>query len=61
MDMMKWRSANERDSRLSRSWVNSFRKRVNLIAVRSLGGLPKAARVWSESVSALTLEFDHGV
>ena len=35
-------------------------KRANLIAVRNLGGLPQAARVWSEGIAVMTLAFDHG-
>ncbi|MDO9054352.1 MAG: alpha-D-ribose 1-methylphosphonate 5-triphosphate diphosphatase [Gallionella sp.] len=35
-------------------------KRADLIAVRNLGGLPQAARVWSEGIAVMTLAFDHG-
>jgi alpha-D-ribose 1-methylphosphonate 5-triphosphate diphosphatase len=35
-------------------------KRADLVAVRTLGHLPQAARVWSAGVPALTLAFSHG-
>ena len=35
-------------------------KRADLVAVRTLGNLPQAARVWSAGVPALALAFDHG-
>jgi alpha-D-ribose 1-methylphosphonate 5-triphosphate diphosphatase len=35
-------------------------KRADLLAVRYLGGLPQAARVWSEGVAVMSLAFDHG-
>ncbi|MCK9989909.1 MAG: alpha-D-ribose 1-methylphosphonate 5-triphosphate diphosphatase [Rugosibacter sp.] len=35
-------------------------KRADLVAVRALGNLPQAARVWSAGVPALALAFDHG-
>jgi alpha-D-ribose 1-methylphosphonate 5-triphosphate diphosphatase len=35
-------------------------KRADLIAVRNLGGLPQAARVWSEGLNVMALAFDHG-
>jgi len=37
------------------------RKRADLLAVRYLGGLPQAARVWSDGVQVMSLAFDHGV
>ena len=35
-------------------------KRADLLAVRYLGGLPQAARVWSEGIAVMSLAFDHG-
>ena len=35
-------------------------KRADMIAVRNLGGLAQAARVWSEGIAVMTLAFDHG-
>jgi len=35
-------------------------KRADLLAVRHLGGLPQAARVWSNGIAVLSLAFDHG-
>ncbi|MGL1832293.1 alpha-D-ribose 1-methylphosphonate 5-triphosphate diphosphatase [Rhodocyclaceae bacterium SMB388] len=34
-------------------------KRADLVAVRTLGGLPQAERVWSAGVPSLGLHFDH--
>jgi alpha-D-ribose 1-methylphosphonate 5-triphosphate diphosphatase len=34
-------------------------KRADLIAVKHLGGLPQAERVWSGGKSALSAHFDH--
>lgn len=34
-------------------------KRADLIAVKTLGGLPQAERVWSGGVPSLTAHFDH--
>ena len=34
--------------------------RADLLAVRHLGGLPQAARVWSSGVAVMSLAFDHG-
>jgi len=35
-------------------------KRADLLAVRYLGGLPQAARVWSDGLQVMSLAFDHG-
>jgi len=35
-------------------------KRADLLAVRYLGGLPQAARVWSKGITVMALAFDHG-
>ena len=35
-------------------------KRADLLAVRHLGGLPQAARVWSSGIPVMSLAFDHG-
>lgn len=35
-------------------------KRADLLAVRHLGGLPQAARVWSGGVPVMSFAFDHG-
>jgi alpha-D-ribose 1-methylphosphonate 5-triphosphate diphosphatase len=35
-------------------------RRADLLAVRYLGGLPQAARVWSSGVAVMSLAFDHG-
>jgi alpha-D-ribose 1-methylphosphonate 5-triphosphate diphosphatase len=35
-------------------------KRADLLAVRNLGGLPQAARVWSSGITVMALAFDHG-
>jgi alpha-D-ribose 1-methylphosphonate 5-triphosphate diphosphatase len=35
-------------------------KRADLLAVRYLGGLPQAARVWSDGLQVMSLSFDHG-
>ncbi|MDP4029055.1 MAG: alpha-D-ribose 1-methylphosphonate 5-triphosphate diphosphatase [Gallionella sp.] len=35
-------------------------KRADLLAVRNLGKLPQAARVWSSGITVMALAFDHG-
>ncbi|OGS90801.1 MAG: alpha-D-ribose 1-methylphosphonate 5-triphosphate diphosphatase [Gallionellales bacterium GWA2_59_43] len=35
-------------------------KRADLLAVRYLGGLPQAAKVWSSGIAVMSLAFDHG-
>lgn len=35
-------------------------KRADLLAVRNLGSLPQAARVWSSGITVMALAFDHG-
>jgi alpha-D-ribose 1-methylphosphonate 5-triphosphate diphosphatase len=35
-------------------------KRADMLAVRYLGGLPQAARVWSSGIPVVSLAFDHG-
>ncbi len=35
-------------------------QRADLLAVRYLGGLPQAARVWSSGIAVMSLAFDHG-
>lgn len=35
--------------------------RADLLAVRYLGGLPQAAKVWSSGITVMSLAFDHGV
>lgn len=34
--------------------------RADLLAVRYLGGLPQAAKVWSSGITVMSLAFDHG-
>lgn len=36
-------------------------KRADLLAVRHLGGLPQATRVWSSGIAVMSLAFDHRV
>lgn len=35
-------------------------KRADLLAVRYLGGLPQAAKVWSSGIAVMSVAFDHG-
>lgn len=40
--------------------VIALGKRADLLAVRHLGGLPQAARVWSSGIAVMSVSFDHG-